>query len=538
MAVNALIGALRFVFGADVAQLETASKRAGKSMRDASRNVQSSGDRIVAALTRIGAAAVAAFGIAGLQQAVQQAVQATARLGELADRAGLTREAFQELEFAFRGLGVEQGRLAVAGQRLTAELENLRAGTGRLHTFLTRVNPELIATFAGATTAADGFQLLAREIARTESPAQQLLLAQKALGENLGAQLLPALRDGSDALSEAREEARRLGIVLSDETVRAAEELDQAWEDLTLRMQRSWQRMVLGILAPTFTQRMAEVQAALETWQSRMAANAEGTAQWRIALMGANRELAAMLELVRERGIGDNEFAPFPGVPSGAGEGGRGGDDRNAMSEAFAELRQLTSLMQGQKPLFEALNTDWNAHGDKVAEAIRRINDQYGESAEARRRLANVNRQMALKEQQDLIDTAQNVSRTIRALWPKEKAAAIASAVIDTAAGIAKTLGKYGGTPLGFANAALVAAQGAAQIAAIKSTNLGGGGSVPSVGGGSAAVATEPATPQPQTAITVDLHGSTFTREQVRELLEQMNEFTLDGGTLIATVGH
>src|SRR5690606_40586536 len=60
-------------------------------------------------------------------------------------------------------------------------------------------------------------------------------------------------------------------------------------------------------------------------------------------------------------------------------------------------------------------------------------------------------------------------------LFPKSKAAAIASAIINTAVAVTEALKLP--PPLNFVQAGLVAAAGAAQVATIASTNISGGGS-------------------------------------------------------------
>ena len=72
-----------------------------------------------------------------------------------------------------------------------------------------------------------------------------------------------------------------------------------------------------------------------------------------------------------------------------------------------------------------------------------------------------------------MLAVASQAAQTITALWPKQKGAAIAAAIINTAVGVTKAL-TLGAPPWNFAMAALVAASGAAQIAAIRSTGEDG----------------------------------------------------------------
>jgi len=125
---------------------------------------------------------------------------------------------------------------------------------------------------------------------------------------------------------------------------------------------------------------------------------------------------------------------------------------------------------------------------------------------------------------------ASGLTGALSSMFKDNKAFAIANAVVNTAEAITKALATYGPTPWGFAAAGVAAATGAAQIAAIASSNKGSS-SAPSVGGG--AVSAGQAGQQDTGRTTnVTLVGNGFTGEQIAELL---NEFTDDGGTLNVT---
>lgn len=71
-------------------------------------------------------------------------------------------------------------------------------------------------------------------LARIPDPAKQVGLAMDILGRG-GVKLLPALKDGSDALAGVRKEAERLGVVMSQDTVQQFARVDDAFDSLKLR---------------------------------------------------------------------------------------------------------------------------------------------------------------------------------------------------------------------------------------------------------------------------------------------------------------
>jgi hypothetical protein len=87
--------------------------------------------------------------------------------------------------------------------------------------------------------------------------------------------------------------------------------------------------------------------------------------------------------------------------------------------------------------------------------------------------------------------------------------------------------------------AASTAAIGFAQVARIKSTNPGSGGSRPSLGGGSAAKASTQtggtaASSGPSQSVFINVQGkSRFTVDEVNDLMEQLIERQRDGAQLV-----
>lgn len=141
----------------------------------------------------------------------------------------------------------------------------------------------------------------------------------------------------------------------------------------------------------------------------------------------------------------------------------------------------------------------------------------------------------------DLAQMTAGVAQHSRALFNINKVAGIANAIINTSEGITKALSAYP-PPLSFAMAAAQAAAGFAQVNAIRSTSFGGGGSAPSVAGTPA----PPVTPvgggaggsgeggrSSGISTIINLHGETFGRDQLRKLVDEINENARDGGRII-----
>ena len=135
------------------------------------------------------------------------------------------------------------------------------------------------------------------------------------------------------------------------------------------------------------------------------------------------------------------------------------------MEKAQFALERLQERLLGTRDIFDEVNFNWQAHGELVQQTLAAIDaahDQNHRREQARHRFQmNLRRQ----EQEAMMDVATTAAQTITMLWPKQKGAAIAAAIINTAVGITRAMQLP--PPWDVAKAALVAAQGAAQIATI-----------------------------------------------------------------------
>lgn len=171
-------------------------------------------------------------GAVALTRFVTNAAAAGDEIAKTADKLGVGVEELQELQFAAEQSGIEIGTFNTALQRFTRRAAEAARGTGEargafeeLGIQLTDVNGNLRPTEQLLEDVADAF-------ANTENSSDRLRLAFK-LFDTEGVALVNLLGDGSDAMNELREEAQRLGIIMSEETARRAEELTDQINILT-----------------------------------------------------------------------------------------------------------------------------------------------------------------------------------------------------------------------------------------------------------------------------------------------------------------
>lgn len=546
-------------------------KKVKKTSADSSSGVAGMASKVSGNLKAIAAGFLTATAAIAL---FTRAMSDTSALGRLATQSGIAVSELSALRTAAAEVGLEfqvvdaaiRGFTQRAAEGLVSALTpfstalrslgiSARDSQGQVRGFLD-ILPEV----------ADGFARHADGVTKAQ-------VATALFGEEAGPKLIPLLNRGRQGLTEFIAEARRLGVV-TDEQVRTADEYQAA----TSRMTESISALVREFairLAPAITTvanaitallrllpQAGQAESALADQQrdlitrimeaevainrqvealSTLSGVARTGAEARIA--HAREELKFMheqLESLRMLHRIELERAAVkpPERPSLPDQAGALRGAQEAMKQAQFELQQLEQRLSGQRLLFDGLNFQWMTHAEIVEQATARINQAYEHSGDRQRAVTQLKANLARQEQQQLLDTATLAASTLTSMFPQQKGAAIAAAVINTAVGITKALSTLL-PPYSWIQAGLIAASGAAQIATIRSASLTGG-SPPAVGGGGSTNSTAAATDQgSQPGRSLHIQGldpaAIFSGIQVEELIRSINNEVQNGVNLIST---
>jgi hypothetical protein len=625
MAEGATVGALKWVLGADTAQLEAAAARGSAAMRAAARAGEQAGQTIVSAMTRVGGTIAAAFAVENLVQFSAEAIRAVASIARFADQAGMTTQQFQGLHHALRDSQVPTEQLAQGFAIFSRNLSDMQRGTGPFLDFLRRAAPQLVATFRGARDTSEAFGILTDVVNQLGDRYDRVRILQMAMGEQ-GARLANTLLQGRTEI----ERGARAWEGHSQAAIQQAQEIERAYTELMARLQTNWQRFVIGTVqafAPTVDMNsITSVEAAISRLTDRIRS---GIAFSREAQVEYDRLTKRLMEL---KSAADNvrdmdASSQGPSAPTGPPQRTGLQLQADAIKAAQGELALFMARLQTLPPQTDFISTHFAAAWERMravmaangetASAIaaarigllrqedaartqalgnammagetlqRRENELFQArsnnlitEAELQRALNMTRSEYAMSQMQEMQSlgvtltfheqyqltlertnnalargaiTADQAGRAHRAAaqtaalawlgaagqiagslaqaFPKQKAFAVAAAVINVAEGITKAMTLP--FPLNWAQAAAVAAAGLAQINAIKSANPGGSGSVPSVSGAGAG-GTEPAQMQSQ-ALTISLPAGRYTHEEVMQIIEGINDRVQNGATLIST---
>lgn len=531
--------------------------------------------------------------------AAKRAIDTADNMSKAAQKVGVATEALSRLNYAAGYSDVSLEQLTGGLQRLTKNLADVASGKGATAAVALQALGISATDSTGKLRAADEvFAEIADRFSRLEDGSTKTALAIQLFGRT-GADLIPLLNSGRDGLQAMADESDRLGVTVSTKTGRAAEqfndtltkvgriidgvamkvaeaalpalqdladllaspEVAQAAQTLGTVMVQAFDAVVRAVVATTnaikgFLDWLNGVDGGQGPLLNQLLPGEKGNLA--DAILNASGRANSPYPLPASSFYSGFGFGPDgkmlvqpPATPAGLSipnfGDGNSGASAEGLSRRLEALREsLRTEEESEKASFERRRAEIQKFYDEgliqrgeYDELMLKAQQEHADTmTEIARR--QVEEEMRLREQ--LVDNVASVfgsiSSVLESMGDKNlaaaKAFAVAEAIINTAQGITKALAQGG--VLGFAGAAAVAAAGAAQISTILSTQKGSS-SKPGVNGSTSSAAVTPAQSQPSSTVNVTLTGKDgYTRDQVRELLESIEEYSRDG-SMIRVIG-
>lgn len=154
-----------------------------------------------------------------------------AAIGEQSYQLGLSTKAFQEYTFAAKMAGVDQQNFVSSTQKFLKNLGDIRAGAGGAATSIGQLNPALLSSLRSAKSTEEALDVTFKTLGNMSDAAERATLGTALFGKQWGA-LSEIIRKGESDLKAAREEANKLGIVMSDDMIKAADEASDKMDKL------------------------------------------------------------------------------------------------------------------------------------------------------------------------------------------------------------------------------------------------------------------------------------------------------------------
>ena len=481
-----------------------------KVQRDLGDLVRKSDD-LGAGFKRVGGIARDVFGALGIAASIGAVTSAIVGAGKAAIAYG------DDMQKAAAKTGIGAGQFAVladAARQSDIDVSGLSKSLQKMQVAISQAGSGAAAplqTFAALGIEFDKFRQLSPEdqflkladrINMLEDPADRVRAAVELFGK-AGADLLPFFEQGAEGIRKATEAVKRLGGALTDDQIAKLSEADAAIK----RMDTAWSNLartltaeVAPALARTFERYAQGIEfikknglfGTQEQWDAMFAPSAPlGSAARTGALSrggGSGVLSGGAPGYAAAAAGGGGKKASGGGSWGGRGTGGVTVDDPYGLrAEAGAKVDwTLDPQLLYQQQVYDALEVAHDEYSQTMLGKVDTFNQTWLGAA-----LTNNDLLMQSEEYKN-VTLGQGVSELVSvaiqqggALGKFGKAFAIAQTIWSTGTAIMNAFAQVP-YPANIGVAAAIAAKGVMQLAQIKKTNIGSGGSVAASGGISA----------------------------------------------------
>lgn len=334
--MSGLIGALRATLGLNTANFEAGSKRARREAITTATVIQRSLGSIKGAFGGLGSALVGGATIAGLAALTKRSLEYASSLAEVAQQVGVTAKDLQVLRFAGSQVGISTEEMDKGLQKFTKSLGDARNGSAEaIKTFkalgFTDADIKHLDVHDALMKTADGIAGVGDRAMRA-SPEVRLF-------GKAGQQLDTLLSQGSRGVNELAASAEKLGVVLSDEQIRHADET----ADKLSALKQVLEARIAGVVADN-----AESILALATSLASLAGGlAKFWAQDPVKAVGILGALAGASIGARVSGVPGALVGGGIGLILGRGAGSQTEAGMRQRAEGFRQNAQMIGRNRG-----------------------------------------------------------------------------------------------------------------------------------------------------------------------------------------------
>lgn len=244
-----------------------------QGLDDAEKSGNGLGDRLKGAFgtaakagAALGAAGVAAG--AAIYGVATKSAQASDRVDKMSQKLGLSRTAFQELDFVASQSGTSVEGLRGGMRTLVRQMTSAATGTGKSADAFKKLGVSVTDANGEMKSQEDIFFETVSALQNMEDGTEKASLATQLLGRS-GTELMPLLNGAAGSMDSMRQQAHDLGLVLSDETIDAGVK----FTDTVDQVQRAFSAIIVqigGDLMPIIQNALEFVLAHLPEIQSVM----------------------------------------------------------------------------------------------------------------------------------------------------------------------------------------------------------------------------------------------------------------------------
>lgn len=240
---------LNIILTARDKQFQKAMTAAEKKVQRFSKNSQKNLSNTSKSFALLGSAAkrfLPALAAGAIVAAVKKVTSSMDEIGKKADAIGIGTDALQELRAAAVSAGVSQNGLDKSLEQFSKRLGEAVQGTGTAKIALEQMG--LSAEDLAAMPLDKALGVFADKFALVEDATTRTALATQVFGRE-GIRMTNVLKGGSAALDESRKKMREMGVVIDEDLIRNAEEMQDRFDAASTVIGAQFS-VILGNLAP------------------------------------------------------------------------------------------------------------------------------------------------------------------------------------------------------------------------------------------------------------------------------------------------
>jgi hypothetical protein len=237
-----IAGALEIQLFADIARLKADMDKATGVVTAATKSISAAASAATTALAGIASGLVGVAAVNAFAVQVRGAIELADELNKLSQRTGITTEKLSQLRFAAKLADVSNESLTTGLRKLNQAIADGVAGDKAKVEAFRNLNIELKDVNGKVITADQALLKISDRFAKASDGAVKTQYSMLLMGK-AGDELIPMLNGGSRALQELMDKADRLGITISSDFGRKAEEFN---DNLTI-LNSSSQRLAITL---------------------------------------------------------------------------------------------------------------------------------------------------------------------------------------------------------------------------------------------------------------------------------------------------
>lgn len=242
------VAQLTIEMAANVARLQKDMAKVNSTVDGAMAKVRKSAEFAMKAIGAIGGALT----VGALTGLARELGRVSTEIQKFSALTNTSTDTFQKLAFGAQRFGVEQDKLADILKDTQDKIGDfLQTGAGGMADFFEQIAPKVGVTAAQFRNlnGADALQLYISSLEKANLSQAEMVFFMEAIASD-STLLIPLFQDGGKALAEYSEQAERLGLVLSQETIVQAQEFERTM-GLLSDITRGFGQQVAAELLPT-----------------------------------------------------------------------------------------------------------------------------------------------------------------------------------------------------------------------------------------------------------------------------------------------